>query len=101
MESLSEAVSGLILLVISFQESSAPMPSHIPPAAVCLLSPLHHNLLSSFMKDGVATTSNTLADVAQGIAEDEYGDYPDIQIPILEAAKGTLKLLSCKPTHSF
>eukprot|EP00026_Physarum_polycephalum_P000480 Phypoly_transcript_00481.p1 GENE.Phypoly_transcript_00481~~Phypoly_transcript_00481.p1 ORF type:complete len:849 (-),score=248.25 Phypoly_transcript_00481:2040-4586(-) len=70
MDSLSEAVSGLILLVISFQESSAPMPNHIPPAA-----------------DGVAATSNTLADVATGIAEDEYGDYPDIQIPILEAAK--------------
>jgi hypothetical protein len=70
MDSLSEAVSGLILLVISFQESSAPMPNHIPPAA-----------------DGVASTSNTLADVATGIAEDEYGDYPDIQNPILAAAK--------------
>jgi hypothetical protein len=45
------------------------------------------------MQGGVATTSNTLADVAKGIAEDEYGDYPDIQLPILEAAKGMLKHL--------
>jgi len=46
------------------------MPGHIPPAA-----------------DGVAATSNTLADVAIGIAEEEYGDYPEIQQPILDAAK--------------
>lgn len=114
MESLSEAVSGLILLVISFQESGAPMPPHIPPAAVCSSSQnsllftfnLFFNyffilLFSSFShfaptfvaglifyQDGVTTTSNTLADVASGIATDEYGDYPEIQNPILDAAKG-------------
>lgn len=46
MESLSEAVSGLILLVISFQESGAPMPPHIPPAAVCSSS--QNSLLFTF-----------------------------------------------------
>lgn len=35
METLSDAVNQLILLVIALQEANAAMPAHIPPAAVC------------------------------------------------------------------
>lgn len=35
----------------------------------------------------MASTSKTLADVATNIAEEEYADYEDIKLPILDAAK--------------
>jgi hypothetical protein len=36
MDSLSEAISQLILFVMAMQESNSVMPDHIPPAAVCI-----------------------------------------------------------------
>eukprot|EP01113_Clastostelium_recurvatum_P034765 TRINITY_DN475_c0_g1_i1.p1 TRINITY_DN475_c0_g1~~TRINITY_DN475_c0_g1_i1.p1 ORF type:complete len:1458 (+),score=534.71 TRINITY_DN475_c0_g1_i1:108-4481(+) len=69
MESLSDAISQLILMVIALQEKNAVVPPHVPTAAA-----------------GVATACNTLVQVARGLAADEYVDFPDIQEPIYACA---------------
>jgi hypothetical protein len=81
METLSDAVNQLILLVIALQEQNSAMPAHIPPAT-----------------EAVASAADTLTGIARDLAKDEYEDYTDIQSEITQAcdemdssAKGLIK----------
>ena len=69
IESLSDAVSQLILLVIVFQEQNAAPPPQLPSAA-----------------GQVDKTAKILVDVAKNLADEEYSDYPDIKKEIIDAA---------------
>jgi phosphate uptake regulator len=62
-------VSQLILLVIVFQEQNAAMPPELPPAAA-----------------QVEKTAKVLVNVAKDLADEEYQEYPDIRVEIIDAA---------------
>eukprot|EP01087_Luapelamoeba_hula_P016449 TRINITY_DN505_c0_g1_i1.p1 TRINITY_DN505_c0_g1~~TRINITY_DN505_c0_g1_i1.p1 ORF type:complete len:2168 (-),score=569.75 TRINITY_DN505_c0_g1_i1:84-6587(-) len=70
-ETLSDAVAQLVVLVIALQEQNAEMPATLPNAS-----------------NAVAQASAALVQVARALAEDDYGDYPDIQEQINGAALG-------------
>eukprot|EP01113_Clastostelium_recurvatum_P032108 TRINITY_DN4079_c0_g1_i6.p1 TRINITY_DN4079_c0_g1~~TRINITY_DN4079_c0_g1_i6.p1 ORF type:complete len:1069 (+),score=279.59 TRINITY_DN4079_c0_g1_i6:111-3317(+) len=69
MESLSDAVTGLLLMVIGLQEENASVPQHVPETA-----------------NAVTEASHTLVRVARGLATDEYDEFPEIAQPILACA---------------
>jgi hypothetical protein len=69
IDTLSESISQLILVVITYQEQNAAPPPQLPIAS-----------------GQVAKTARVLVDVAKQLAEEDYGDYPAIKSEIIEAA---------------
>lgn len=61
----------------------------VAPSFIPWVGGIGTQFLPFILKEGVAATAVTLADLATAIAEDEYVDYPDIQLPIIDAAKCT------------
>lgn len=64
----------LVVLVVALQEQNSPMPQSLPSAA-----------------DAVSSAANTLVAVARALAQEEYGDYPDISGQVLAAANDVEK----------
>ena len=74
IDSLSEAVSQFVVLVIALQEQNAEMPAQLPSAA-----------------GNVSQACTVLETAATSLANDEYGDYPEIQQQMLAAVDGVNK----------
>jgi len=69
VETLTESVTQLIVIIIPLQESGGAMPPGLPVGA-----------------QGVCKAAIALADAAVGLAEDEYEEFPSIKKQIEDAA---------------
>ncbi|KAH3745909.1 golgin subfamily B member 1 [Pelomyxa schiedti] len=68
-ESLANSIPSLVLMLITLQEQNKPPPQELTEVV-----------------QGVSGAAKVLADVALGLANEQYGDYPDIQKEIIDAA---------------
>ncbi len=66
---ISDAISSLLGMVVVLQEKNAPIPASLPKTG-----------------KSVVEACDRLVSVAKELAADEYGDFPDIEREIVEAA---------------
>ena len=68
-ESLSNAIPELVLLLVALADKNAPPPPQVPMSV-----------------EGVAAAAEVLGSVCNSVAQDEYGDYPEVQKDIMDSA---------------